>query len=127
MKIRGYRHTRCVKRQLSKCADGVVKTYSVLESRFADMLQADETVKEFRCNVYLTDCSAGDYCSDFVAVKMDGDLMVRECVYQKNLTKPKTLRLLDASREYWLRRGVEDWGLVVDKQKEYGDGKESAH
>ena len=92
--------------------DNVLANISLARSRGLDV------------NVYLEDCSAGDYCGDFVAVKADGDLMVRECVYQKNLTKPKTLRLLDASRDYWLQRGVEDWGLVVDKQKEDEDGEE---
>ena len=41
--------------------------------------------------------------------------MVRECVYRKVLTKPMTVRLLDASREYWLRHGVSDWAVVVEK------------
>ena len=58
----------------------------------------------------------GEYCSDFVAVKMDGDLLVRECVFKKHLTKPMTGKLLDASRDYWTRRGVTDWGIVVDKE-----------
>ena len=60
----------------------------------------------------------GEYCSDFVAVKVDGELMVRECVFRKHLTKPMTAKLLDASREYWGKRGVLDWGIVVEK----GDG-----
>lgn len=59
---------------------------------------------------------AGEYTSDFVCVKTDNDLMVRECVYRKYLTKPMTVKLLDASREYWLRRGVTDWGLVIDEE-----------
>lgn len=29
------------------------------------------------------DWSLGNTCSDFVAVKTDGDLMVRECVFKK--------------------------------------------
>lgn len=28
-----------------------------------------------------------------------------------------TVKLLDISREYWLSRGVSDWGLVVDAEK----------
>lgn len=55
------------------------------------------------------------YTTDFVCVKVDGDLMVRECVFRKHLMKPLTVKLLDASREYWLRHGVTDWGLVIDE------------
>ena len=38
--------------------------------------------------------------------------MVRECVEEKYLVK-----LLDASRTYWLRLGVQDWGLVIDGEE----------
>lgn len=58
----------------------------------------------------------GDYTSDFVCMKEDGDLMVRECVERKYLTKPLTAKLLDTSRQYWLRQGVTDWGIVVEKE-----------
>ena len=54
--------------------------------------------------------------SDFVCVKNDGGLMVRECVYRKFLTKPMTVKLLDDSRNYWRNHGVEDWGLVIDAE-----------
>ena len=50
--------------------------------------------------------------------------MIRECVFRKHLTKPMTAKLLDESRNYWRRRGVTDWGIVVDKKKEDGDGEE---
>ena len=59
----------------------------------------------------------GEYTSDFVCVKADGDLMVRECVERKHLMKPMTVKLLDASREYWKRNGVTDWGLVINAEK----------
>ena len=42
--------------------------------------------------------------------------MVREYVFRKFLMKPLTVKLLDASREYWLRHGVSDWGLVIDEE-----------
>ena len=44
-------------------------------------------------------------------------MMVRECVQRKHLMKPMTVKLLDDSREYWLRHGVSDWGLVIDEEK----------
>ena len=42
---------------------------------------------------------------------------LQECVFRKYLTKPMTVRLLDASRIYWLNHGVSDWGLVIDAEK----------
>lgn len=65
----------------------------------------------------LNGLAEGDYTSDFVCVKADNDLVVRECVYRKYLTKPMTVKLLDMSREYWLNHGVSDWGLVIDAEK----------
>lgn len=62
------------------------------------------------------DWKSGGYTSDFVCVKSDGDLMVRECVFRRLLMKPLTVKLLDTSRDYWLRHGVTDWGLVVDEE-----------
>ena len=124
MKKKSYRGTRCEKRTMSKCADGVARTYSALESKYADKLEADPNVKEFRCQVLLEGLEIGEYCSDFVATKVDGDLMVRECVYRKDLLKLSTAKLLDASRNFWRRRGVEDWGIVVE-EKEGADGEKS--
>lgn len=48
--------------------------------------------------------------------------MVRECVFRKLLSKPLTAKMLDASRVYWGKRGVLDWGIVVEKEK---DGEKS--
>lgn len=106
---------RCEKRVLPKCAE-VCRTYDTIQYAYADLLQADDGIKEIRCNVLLDGQDLGEYTSDFVCVKSDGDLMVRECVYRKFLMKPLTVKLLDASKEYWLRRGVTDWGLVIDEE-----------
>jgi len=107
--------TRCERRQLSKCST-VCRFYSKIQSAYADVLQKNDDIKEFRCNVLL-DGDAGDYTTDFVAMKTDGTLRVRECVDRRYLTKPGTVKLLDISRDYWTRCGVEDWGIVVDKEK----------
>lgn len=123
MKKKSYKGSRCEKRSMSKCADGVVRTYNAIESRYAEKLEENPDVKEFRTQVILDGLELGEYCSDFVAVKTDGDLMVRECVFRKHLTKPMTAKMLDASRDYWRRRGVTDWGIVIDK-KEGVDGEE---
>ena len=87
---------RCQKVKLSKCED-VVRTYSAIQAGYALRLE-------------------GEYTSDFVCMKTDGDLMVRECVERKYLMKPMTVRLLDSSRDYWKRNGVEDWGLVINEE-----------
>lgn len=116
MKPKGYKRTRCEKRNMSKCADGVVRTYNAIEAKYAKKLEENSDVKEFRCQVPLEGLEIGEYCSDFVATKVDGDLMVRECVYRKHLSKPMTAKLLDASRNYWRQRGVTDWGIVIEKE-----------
>ena len=107
---------RCEKRSLSKCHD-VCRTYDPIQYGYADVLQGDDEITEIRCNVLLDGLELGEFTTDFVCVKTNGDLMVRECVSRKHLTKPLTVKLLDASRDYWLRHGVTDWGLVIDAEK----------
>ena len=107
---------RCEKISLSKCQT-VCRAYTPMQLKYAQMLQEDKEIESFRCNVLMDGFSEGEFTTDFVCVKADGDLMVRECVYRKLLLKPRTTKLLDASREYWLRHGVVDWGLVVDAKK----------
>jgi len=106
---------RCEKRVVNKCVD-ICRTYDPIQYVYADLLAADDTIQEFRCNVLMDGLDMGEYTTDFVCTKVGGDLMVRECVYRKFLTKPMTIKLLDASREYWLRHGVADWGLVIDEE-----------
>lgn len=103
---------RCEKRTISKCED-VCRTFDPIQYAYADVLQASEEIKEIRCNVSL---DGEEYTSDFVCVKSNGDLLVRECVDRRFLTKPLTVKLLDVSRLYWLRRGVTDWGLVINEE-----------
>jgi hypothetical protein len=63
----------------------------------------------------LLGCTEGDkYTTDFYCIKNSGAIMIRECVDKAKLLKPMTLRLLDASRNYWLAQGVEDWGIVLN-------------
>ena len=106
---------RCEKRMVPKCTE-VCRTYDPIQSAYADQLAADPSIQEFRCNVLLDSLEVGEYTTDFLCTKAGGDFMVRECVYRKYLTKPMTVQLLDASREYWLRHGVTDWGLVIDAE-----------
>jgi hypothetical protein len=107
---------RCTKKKLLKCAD-VCRTYSDIQCLYADLLQENDNIKEIRCNVLLNGLDIGEYTTDFVCVKSDDALMVRECVQRKHLLKPLTVKLLDASRQYWLKHGVSDWGIVTNEEK----------
>ena len=111
MKKKNYKG-RCEKRILSKCK-GICKTYDSLQYKYSETLEQNENIQSFECNVLLSDV---EYTSDFVCKKLDGDIMVRECVLKNHLSKPMTIKLLDISREYWLRRGVYDWGLVINEE-----------
>ena len=114
MRKKGYKG-RCEKKDLSKSQE-VCRTYDAIQSNYADILQNDNSIQEIRCNVLLDGLAEGAHTSDFVCVKADGDLMVRECIFRKFLTKPMTVKLLDASRDYWLKHGVSDWGIVIDEE-----------
>ena len=107
---------RCIKRTVSKSKD-VCRTYDEIQFACLDVLEADDNIIEIRCNVPLDGAELHEYMTDFLCVKADHDLMVRECVNRKFLTKPMTVKLMDASRVYWLKHGVTDWGLVVNAEK----------
>ena len=107
---------KCQKRSLSKCTE-VCRTYNEIQFAYADVLENREDIIEFSCNVLLEGLEAGAYTSDFVCTKANGELMVRECVWRKHITKPMTARLLDVSKDYWLEHGVTDWGIGVDEEK----------
>lgn len=105
---------RTTKRKLSKC-EGVCRTYSALQYAYADILEKNDSVASFRCNVILTDFEMdGSYTTDFVITNNKGEMAVRECVLRDLMTKPKNVKLLDASRRYWNRRGITDWGIVTN-------------
>ena len=78
--------------------------------------EKNDDVKEFQCNAPLTSDEGETYTTDFYCEMFDGDVMVRECVWRRHLSKPMTVKLLDISREYWLKHGVNDWGLVIDEE-----------
>lgn len=107
---------RVEKRNLNKCED-VCRTFDKIQYLYADLLSESADVKSFQVNVLLEGLDIGDYTSDFVVTKVDGNIVVRECVSRKYLTKPLTAKLLDACRNYWISHGVSDWGIVVDKEE----------
>ena len=76
------------------------ETQSALFDKFMDasILEANEEIKEIRCNVPIDSVDGSDFTSDFVCVKTNGDIMVRECVYRKKLSLPRTAKLLDLKR-----------------------------
>lgn len=115
MRKRGFKG-KCEKISLSKSKE-ICRTYDPIQGKYAEKLQESPDIQEIRCNVLLEGLEEGEYTSDFVCVKSDGDLMVRECLQRDRLTKPMNAKLLNASRNYWLKRGVADWGLVINAEE----------
>ena len=115
MRRKGYKG-RCQKKTISKCRD-VCRTYDEIQFAYVDVLNSRDDVSEIQCNVYLEGLEEGEYTTDFVCRMIDGEILIRECVNRKYLMKPMTVKLLDMSREYWNRRGVKDWGIVIDAEK----------
>ena len=113
MRKKGYRGVRCEKRTIPKCK-GVCRTYDELQSKYADVLAADDTVAEIRCNVLMQGLDIGEYTTDFVCSRTDGTVFVRECVYRRLLNRRKTIEMLDASQRYWYGQGICDWKIVTD-------------
>ena len=103
-----------IKKHLPKCAD-VFYAYNSLQDKYGELLSKRDDVLEFKANIKLVDFSLGDsYTTDFIITTIDGRTLIRECVFKDKLLKPMTIKLLDASRAYWLSKGIKDWGIVVD-------------
>ena len=115
MKKKNYRGIQCVKQHLSKC-NGVCRTYDKIQTAYVILLEQDNEIVSFECNVPLEGVAEDQYASDIVAGKADGTTMVRECVSRRHLGRPTTAKLLDISRNYWTGKGVTDWGIAVDKE-----------
>jgi len=107
--------TKTLKKKLKKCKN-IFYAYNDIQFRFGDVLDSRSDVVEIKCNVRI-DCELGDnFTTDFYVVKNDGSIMVRECVYKNSLLKPMNIKLLDASRNYWISKGISDWGIVLDEK-----------
>ena len=110
---------RCEKIAISKSKE-VCRLYNPIQVSYINSLQSNKDILEIKCNVLMENLSdisndiIGEYTSDFVCVKANGEIMVRECVYSKHLTKPMSARLLDTSYMYWSSKGIKDWGIVID-------------
>lgn len=105
---------RCIKQSLPRFED-VVKTYSPLQQAAAKSLSDNSDFESIACNVESITVDGITYTTDFVCKGKDGSLAAFECVYRKHLTKPKTVKLLDASQAFWLGRGAA-WGIIVEKE-----------
>ena len=114
MRTKNYKG-RTTKKKLSKCSD-VARLYDELQIAYSDILENDSAIKSFRVNVPLDGEECCDYTTDFLCEKTDGDYCVRECVFRKNMTLPRTIKLLQLSQTYWLKHGIADWGIVVEKE-----------
>lgn len=101
---------KCVKLTLPYF-DGVVKTYDDLQLAAAKLLSANSDFVSIQSNVDCVEVDGTKYTTDFVCQSKDGKYSVFECVYRKQLDKPKMMKLLDASQQFWTARGVE-WGLI---------------
>ena len=102
---------------MSKIRLGIVGCGGIVSRSHSVGLGRDEDIIEIKCNVKLVGCDLGDsFTSDFVCIKKSGETMVRECVEKSKLLKPLTCKILDSSRNYWLAKGVEDWGIVVGEE-----------
>ena len=103
-----------IKKRLSKCAD-IFYAYNSLQDKYGELLSRRDNVLEFKANIKLEDFPLGTtYTTDFIITTTDGRTQIRECVYKDKLLKPMTIKLLDASRAYWLSKGINDWGIVID-------------
>ena len=109
-------HSKTLKRKLDKCKN-VFQAYNDIQFKYGILLNDKKDVLEFECNIKI-DCTLGDsYTTDFYITKVDGSIQVRECVYKNRLNKPLMGKMLDASRNYWLAKGVKDWGIVINEEK----------
>ena len=107
-------HVVNIKRKLSKC-NKVFVAFNELQLKYGETLESNEEILDIKSNVELTNFELGDnFTTDFLCTKRDGEMLVRECVYRKNLLKPAVIKMLDASRNYWKSRGIDNWGIVLD-------------
>ena len=111
---------RCEKRHASKCED-VCRTYDDIQRAYLDKLEANKNIKSIRCNVPLKGPAVEEYSTDFVCIRVDGEMMVRECVFRRFLTKPLTLKLLDMSLEY-VRNRTEITEAIIEWLYEHSAG-----
>lgn len=106
-------HSITMKKKLSKCQT-VFNAFNEIQYAYGTELDNNPDIVDIRCNVKLSGCSEGEhYTTDFYCIKTNGEVMIRECLDKNKLLKPMTANLLDISRNYWLSKGITDWGIVL--------------
>ncbi len=108
---------KCIKQSLPKFTT-ICKTYDKVQFAYADFLAGNDKIAEVKVNVPLEDESVGKFTTDFVITDINRSVSVRKCVLRGLLLKPRTVKLLDFSQRYWLQRGVTDWKVVTNCEKE---------
>lgn len=116
---------RCTKISLEKNRD-VCRCYDKLMEAYARQLATDENVSEFAMNIPLSferttlpddlPSPARSHTTDFYIKWRDGTIAIREAVFRHHLPRPSTAEKLQLSKIYWERKGVSDWGIVIEKE-----------
>jgi hypothetical protein len=116
---------RCTKIKLEKC-QRVCCLYDKIQLAAARMLNADPSIVQVECNIplQLDEIPADDlnlpsetYTTDFVIHFTDGKIAVREAVFRSHLSRPSVAERLELSRRYWQQQGINDWGIIIDKER----------
>jgi len=106
-------HSITFKKKLNKSGK-IFRAYNELQLKYGELLDKNDDVVDIKFNVLLKDFELGNsYTTDFVCCKRNGEYMVREVVYKKNLLKPAVIKMLEASHNYWISRGIKDYGIVI--------------
>ena len=104
---------KVVKKRALKAAT-ICRCYDDLQLAALDAFEADDDIIEIQMNIGLDDAELKLYMTDFLCKRENGECLVRECTFRKVLLRPQTVKLLDGSRNYWHRRGIKDWGIIVE-------------
>lgn len=109
--------TKCTKQNTSK-SEGICRTYSMIAEAYVNILEEDNDIITYTTNVLMANLEVGEYTTDFLCTKANGQQMIRECIDRTNLLRPKNALLLDYSRNYWKSRGIDNWGIVTNDKKD---------
>ena len=116
---------RCTKIKLEKCPR-VCCLYDKVQLAVARMLNADPSIVQIECNIPLSldeifffyfKVTSEIYTTDFVIQFAAGKMGVREAVFRSHLSRPSVAERLELSRRYWHQQGIDDWGIIIDKER----------
>lgn len=116
---------RRTKIKLEKCPR-VCCLYDKVQLAAARMLNADLSIVQIECNIPLSldeiptddlNLPSETYTTDFVIHFAAGKIAVREAVFRSHLSRPSVAERLELSRRYWKQQGIDDWGIIIDKER----------